>query len=113
MLGMNIQKGAVTSEGDALFLFPDLRTALVGEFNSNAMVAARETRVVAERCRRGLKEVKVARPKPEAPVYTYFRPTEIRYGSKWSHYRRARPKYRSKLSLLTTLPGLDCNILTT
>ena len=77
---MNLQNGAVTSEaGDALFLFPDLRTALVGEFNANAMVAARETRVVAERCRRGLKEVKVARPKSDAPLYTYFRPTEIRY----------------------------------
>ena len=38
------QNGAVTSEADALFIFPDLRTALVGEFNANTMVAARETR---------------------------------------------------------------------
>ena len=85
---MNLQNGAVTSSaGDALFLFPDLRTALVGEFNANAMVAARETRVVAERCRRGMKEVKVARPKPDAPLYTYFRPTEIRYAKGLIHYR--------------------------
>ena len=36
-------------------------------------------RIVAERCKNGLKEVKVARPKTDAVVYRYFRPTEIRY----------------------------------
>ena len=78
-VNVNKQNGAVTSDAaDGLFIFPDLRTALVGEFNANTMVAARETRIVAERCRRGLKEVKVARPKPDAALYRYFRPTEIR-----------------------------------
>ena len=38
---------------------------------------------MAERCKNGLKEVKVARPKPDAPVYRHFRPTEIRY--EWLH----------------------------
>ena len=41
-----------------MFLYPDLKTALVGRFEKNVMQEAKETKVVAERCHKGIKEIK-------------------------------------------------------
>lgn len=70
-------RGAVSGD-DAVFVYPDMKTVLVGKYADNEMMGARESRIVAERCNGGMKEIRVARPKKDAPIYRYFRPTEIR-----------------------------------
>ncbi len=52
-------KSRVASGRNAAFLFPDMRTAFVGEFRGGIMAAARPTVVSAERCRDGIKVLKV------------------------------------------------------
>lgn len=46
----------------AIFLYPDMKTALVGSFKGSVMMAAQSTKVVKERCERGVKRIKVKRP---------------------------------------------------
>jgi len=41
-----------------VFLYPDFKTALVGQFDKNMMIAARPTKVIAERCKGGIKEIR-------------------------------------------------------
>jgi hypothetical protein len=66
--------------GRAAFVFPDMRTALVGDFIDGVMKAAQEATVVAERCFGGIKEVRFSQPKSHASVYFFERPTHLRFG---------------------------------
>ena len=61
-----------------MFLYPDMETALVGRFENGTMVAAKPSKVIAERCYRGIKEIKVAMPTASAPIFKYVRPNRIR-----------------------------------
>ena len=61
-----------------MFIYPDLNTALIGSFNDGIMMAARKTRIIGERCNKGIKEIKTAKPKPSSPLLKYFRPNQIR-----------------------------------
>ena len=61
-----------------MYIYPNLKTALIGLFNDGVMKAARETRIIGERCNRGIKEIKLARPKTSSPLLKYFRPNQIR-----------------------------------
>ncbi len=55
------QSGRFT--GDKItFIYPDLRTGLRGSFSNGRLVEATEVRIVAERCRGGLKELLFAPP---------------------------------------------------
>lgn len=62
-----------------VFLYPDMETALVGHFVAGEMKAARQTRVVAERCQGNIKEIKVAQPDLTSALYQYKRPNSIRF----------------------------------
>ena len=55
-----------------------METVLIGRFENGTMVAAKPSKVIAERCHRGIKEIRVAKPKAGAPVFTYTRPSAIR-----------------------------------
>ena len=62
--------GLVDSEGrftgnNITFLYPDLRTGLHGVFSNGELVAGHEVRVVAARCRGGLKELLLADSLPQ------------------------------------------------
>ena len=63
-----------------IFVYPDMETALIGYFENDQMVAAKPTKIIRERCHRGIKEIKVAKPKLNAPTLTYKRPNYIRPG---------------------------------
>ncbi|XP_059078991.1 uncharacterized protein LOC131877369 isoform X2 [Tigriopus californicus] len=56
------------TDDTAIFLYPDLKTALVGSFNGSVMLAAQQTKVVKERCERGVKRIKVKRPENQTTV---------------------------------------------
>ena len=63
-----------------MFLYPDMETVLIGRFKNNAMIAASPSRIIAERCHKGIKEIRVAKPKYDAPIVKYDRPNWIRIG---------------------------------
>ena len=63
-----------------MFLYPDMETALIGRFENGTMVAAKPSKVIAERCHQGIKEIKVAIPTASAPTFKYTRPNRIRVG---------------------------------
>ena len=44
------------------------------------MIEAKPSKVIAERCNQGLKEIRIAKPKVNAPTLRYSRPTRIRLG---------------------------------
>ena len=44
------------------------------------MIAAKPTKILAERCKNGIKELKFAQPKENAPTFKYERPTHLRPG---------------------------------
>ena len=60
------------------FIYPDFETALLGKFQDGVMIAAKPTNIIAERCKNGVKELKFAKPKKNAPIFKYQRPTHLR-----------------------------------
>jgi len=62
------------------FIYPDFETALLGKFQNGTMIAAKPTKIIGERCWKGLKKLKFARPRKSAPVLKYQRPNHIRPG---------------------------------
>ena len=57
-----------------------METVLIGYFKNEKMVAAKPSKIIRERCHRGIKEIKIATPKPNAPILKYTRPNRIRLG---------------------------------
>ena len=57
-----------------------METVLVGKFNDGIMVAAKPSKILAERCHKGIKEIRVAKPKIDAPILTFKRPDRLRIG---------------------------------
>ena len=54
-----------------------MRTVLVGRFEDGLMIEARPGKIVAERCRDGIKEIKVSVTKSVAPTFKYKRTTRL------------------------------------
>ena len=65
---------------DIKFLYPDMETVLVGNFRNGTMLAAKPSKIIAERCNHGMKEIRIASPKPHATTVRYSRPSRIRIG---------------------------------
>ena len=53
-------------------------SALIGRFENGIMKAAKQTKIIRERCCNGIKEIKVAKPKHGSPILKYQRPNMIR-----------------------------------
>ena len=62
------------------FIYPDFETVLRGEFINGTMMAAKPTKIVAERCKNGIKQLKFAKPAKDAPILKYQRPNFLRPG---------------------------------
>ena len=67
-------------EEDTVFLYPDMRTALVGKFDEGIMIEARSAKVIAERCNDGIKEIKLSEVRADAPSFKYSAPTPTYMG---------------------------------
>ena len=57
-----------------------METVLVGQFERGQMVAAKQSKIVSERCNRGIKEIRIAKPKDDTPYFKYQRPDCLRIG---------------------------------
>ena len=55
-----------------------MKTALKGNFENGVMKGARKSKIIGERCHKGIKEIKVAKPKESSPILRYSRPNMIR-----------------------------------
>ena len=44
------------------------------------MIAAKPTKIIAERCQNGIKDLKFAKPKKSAPTLKYQRPNHLKPG---------------------------------
>jgi hypothetical protein len=53
---------------------------LLGKFVDGVMISAKPTKIVAERCKSGIKQLKFAKPKKNAPVLKYERPSRDKIG---------------------------------
>ena len=62
------------TEEVGVFLYPDMKTALVGQFEENIMIKGRESRVIAERCNDGIKEIQLSKVDSDAPTFRYRAP---------------------------------------
>ena len=60
------------------WIYPDLKTVLTGKFKDGEMVEGRESKIIAERCNNGIKEVQIAPTKQDAPVFKYQPPSSFR-----------------------------------
>ena len=69
-------------EKDMVFVYPDMKTVLVGKFENGVMLEGRPSKIYAERCNDGIKEIKVATPLPDSPVFKFERSTRISVGDK-------------------------------
>ena len=63
-----------------IFIYPDLKTVLIGKFKNGIMIEGNPSKIIGERCNDGIKEIKTSKIKPDAPVFKYRRPTRLRIG---------------------------------
>ena len=65
-----------------VYVYPDYKTTLVGLFVNDTMISARAGKIVAHRCKDGMMEIDVSKPKKDAPSVSYFKATNIRINDK-------------------------------
>ena len=65
---------------DIVYVYPDMKTVFVGKFEDGRMVSAKRSKILKERCHAGMKEIKVAKPKPNDPIMKYKNPSRVRPG---------------------------------
>ena len=61
-----------------VYLYPDFETVMVGTFQNEIMISAKEARLKAFKCKNGLMRIKVSKPKKEAPTFNYYPTNKIR-----------------------------------
>ncbi len=96
------ERGEMSGD-NIVYVYPDLKTVLVGNFSANVMLGARASKVVAERCHSGLKVLRLARPDELGPVYKYRAGDEL-------HVSGGQPTlvdpYETRLIRVGDIPGL-------
>ena len=66
------------SEENITYIYPDMRTVLIGKFKDGVMIEGRPAKILAERCNDGLKEIRLSKPDPKSPVFTFKRNNRLR-----------------------------------
>jgi hypothetical protein len=57
-----------------------MKKVFVGKFEDGRMVSAKRSKIFKERCHKGLKQIKVAKPKPNVPIMNFKCPNSVRPG---------------------------------
>ena len=58
-----------------------MKNVLVGRFEDGIMKEARHSKIIAERCHMGVKEIKVGEPKSDSPTFKHTPLSTVRIGS--------------------------------
>ena len=53
-----------------------MKTVLIGKFKDGVMLKGRQSKIIAERCNNGIKEIKIAKPKTGSPILKFKRNTK-------------------------------------
>lgn len=85
MLGGGFLHGHVTdrmtiTDKEAVYVYPDMETALMGKFIDNRMESAREVNVTGVGCDGDVLTVKTSRPSSDAPVFRFGPPDSSSFG---------------------------------
>ena len=59
-----------------MYVYPDMRSVYIGQFQNGEMINAKRSKITKERCHQGIKEIKIAKPKPYAPIVRLHVPIE-------------------------------------
>ena len=74
-----------------------METVLIGRFEEGQMISAKQSKIVSERCNRGIKEFRIAKPNNEKPTFKYQRPDRLRI---CGHTRVMDPYERKSIYIL-------------
>ena len=55
-----------------------MKTVIVGKFKDGILIEGRPERIVAERCKNGIKEISTSLPDPKSPIFKFKRNNHIR-----------------------------------
>ena len=55
-----------------------MKTVIVGKFKDGILIEGRPARIVAERCKNGIKEISTSLPDPKSPTFKFKRNNHIR-----------------------------------
>ena len=64
-------------EGDLTFIYPDMKTALTGKFKDGVMKEGRQSKIIAERCNDGIKEIRISKPSLNSPIFSFKRNSRL------------------------------------
>ena len=59
-------------------MYPDMKTVIVGTFEDGVLLEGRPAKIVAERCKYGMKEILVSAPHPKSSVLRFKRNNHLR-----------------------------------
>ena len=77
---MKIKRFHLIVGDDIVFVYPDMKTVLAGRFQNGEMVSAKASKITAERCNKGIKEIRVTNTNEKEPSLKYSRPNRLRIG---------------------------------
>ena len=92
------------ADGDMVFIYPDMKTVLVGKFEGGIMLSGRPAKIVAERCNDGIKEIKLSAVRSDVPNFKYSRTTRVNIGDQPN---KMDPYERKVIYINTTNWGQD------
>ena len=55
-----------------------MKTVIIGKFKDGILVEGRPSKIIAERCKNGMKEIKVAKPDQRSSVFNFKRNNKLR-----------------------------------
>ena len=55
-----------------------MKTVIIGKFKDGILVEGRSSKIIAERCKNGMKEIKVAKPDQRSSVFNFKRNNKLR-----------------------------------
>ena len=66
------------TEGNITFVYPDMKTVIVGKFKDSVLMEGRPANIVAERCNNGMKEISISNLDQESSVISFKRNNKLR-----------------------------------
>ena len=66
------------TEGKITFVYPDMKTVIVGKFKDGVLMEGRQSNIIAERCNNGMKEISISDLDQESSAITFKRNNKLR-----------------------------------
>ena len=60
------------------FVYPDMKTVIVGKFKDGILIEGKSAKIVAERCKHGIKELSISSTDQNSPNFNFKRNNHLR-----------------------------------